>query len=167
MNNKKTSRTAAAVPATTIRGTVPVLARLGRFDRTQRHAVLATASHDRPHANLVAFALTPDRRGLLFATPRGTTKYRNLCKNSRVSLVIDNRRNSSADYLGAEAFTLFGRAREVRQKRERAGYALLLSRKHPHLAEFVSAPTTALVLVKIVRCLHIGRFQTITEWKAK
>jgi len=162
----KTSRTTGAIPATTTRGTVSVLARFKRFDRTQRHAVLATASNDRPHASLVAFALTLDRRGLLFATPRGTTKYRNMIGNNRVSMVIDNRENSSADYLGAEAFTIFGRAREVRQKQARTRYSSLLLRKHPDLAEFVSAPTTALILVKIDRCLHIERFQTITEWKA-
>jgi len=86
--------------------------------------------------------------------------------NNRVSMVIDNRENSSADYLGAEAFTIFGRAREVRQKQARTRYSSLLLRKHPDLAEFVSAPTTALILVKIDRCLHIERFQTITEWKA-
>jgi nitroimidazol reductase NimA-like FMN-containing flavoprotein (pyridoxamine 5'-phosphate oxidase superfamily) len=89
-----------------------------------------------------------------------------MIQNNRVSLVIDNRENSSADYLGAEAFTIFGRAREVRQKQARTRYSSLLSRKHPDLAEFVSAPTTALMLVKIERCLHIGRFQTVTEWKA-
>ena len=89
-----------------------------------------------------------------------------MINNNRVSLVIDNRENSSADYLGAEAFTIFGRAREVRQKQARTRYSSLLSRKHPELAEFVSASTTALMLVKIDRCHHIGRFQTITEWKA-
>ena len=89
-----------------------------------------------------------------------------MIKNNRVSMVIDNGENSSADYLGAEAFTIFGRAQEVRRKQARTNYSSLLSRKHPDLAEFASAPTTALILVKIDRCLHIERFQTITEWKA-
>ena len=162
----KTSTTSAAIPATTSRGTVSVLARLKSHSGTQRHAVLATSSSDRPHASLVAFALTPDRQGLRFATPRNTSKYRNMIKNNSVSLVIDNRENSSADHLGAEAFTIFGRAREVRQKQAWVRYSSLLSRKHPDLTEFISAPTTALMLVKIDRCLHIGRFQTITQWKA-
>jgi nitroimidazol reductase NimA-like FMN-containing flavoprotein (pyridoxamine 5'-phosphate oxidase superfamily) len=154
------------IPATISRGKVSVLARLKRFDRTQRHAVLATALNYRPHASLVAFALTPDRRGLLFATPKGTTKYRNMLKNSRVSLVVDNRENSKADYLGAEACTIFGRAREVRKKQERTALAGVLARKHPALREFIDAPTTALILVRIERCLHIGRFQTVTPWRA-
>jgi len=166
VSSEKKSRTTGAIPTKTTRGAVSVLARLGRFDRTQRHAVLAAALNDRPHASLVAFALTPDRRGLLFATPRGTTKYRNMSRNSRVSLVIDNRENSSADYVGAEAFTLFGRAREVRQKEARTALAGVLIRKHPALREFIAAPTTALILVRIERCHHVGRFQMVTQWKA-
>jgi nitroimidazol reductase NimA-like FMN-containing flavoprotein (pyridoxamine 5'-phosphate oxidase superfamily) len=154
------------IPATTSRGTVSVLARLKRFDRTQRHAVLATTLNERPHASLVAFAITPDGRGLLFATPRGTTKYRNMIENNRVSLVVDNRENDGTDYLDAEAFTIFGRAREVHKKLERTALAGVLAGKHPVLREFIDAPTTALILVRIERCLHIGRFQTVTPWKA-
>jgi nitroimidazol reductase NimA-like FMN-containing flavoprotein (pyridoxamine 5'-phosphate oxidase superfamily) len=151
------------IPTTTRKGTVSVPARIMRLDRTQRHTVLATASGNRPHASLVAFALTPDYHGLLFATPKATTKYRNMIKNSRVSLVIDNRENSKEDYLGAEAITIFGRARQVRQARTEM--AAILTRKHPALKEFFDASTTALMLVKFERCLHVGRFQTVTEWR--
>ena len=154
-----------AIPTTTSKGTVSVLARLEIFDRNQRHAVLATAWNNRPHVSLVAFALTPDRQGLLFATPKNTTKYQNIIRNSRVSLAIDNRENSTEDYLGAEAFTLFGKAREVRQKAARTTLSAILTLKHPALKEFIEAPTTALILVKLERCLHIGKFQTISEWK--
>jgi hypothetical protein len=62
-------------------------------------------------------SLAPDHRGLLFAIPTATAKYRNMIENCRASQVIDNRENSKADYLGAEAIMIFGRAREVRQKR--------------------------------------------------
>ena len=155
------------IPTMTSRGTVSVPARLKRLDRTQRHAVLATASGNRPHASLVAFALAPDCRALLFATPKATTKHRNMIRNSRVSLVIDNRENTGKDYLGAEAITIFGRAREVKQKRARAGMAAILIRKHPALREFIDASTTALMLVKIESCLHVGRFQTITAWRVQ
>lgn len=166
MKSGKIFKNINVIPATTSKGTVSVMARLKRLERTQRHAVLATASNDRPHASLVAFALTPDRQGLLFATPRKTTKYRNMIKNNRVSLVIDNRENNKNDYLSAEAFTIFGRAREVCRKQAGNRLSEVLVRKHRALKEFINAPTTALMLVKIERCLHIGRFQTITKWKA-
>jgi nitroimidazol reductase NimA-like FMN-containing flavoprotein (pyridoxamine 5'-phosphate oxidase superfamily) len=166
LKSGKTSRAQAAIPATISKGRVSVLARLKHLDRTQRHAVLATASNDRPHASLVAFALTPDGRGLLFATPRGTTKYRNMIKNKRVALVVDNRENIDQDYLGAEALSIFGMAHEVKQTQARSGMKAIMTRKHAALREFIDAPTTFLILVKIERCLHIGKFQTITEWKA-
>jgi len=153
------------VPAMPTRGSASVPAHLKRLDRTQRHAVLATASNNRPHASLVAFALTPDYHGLLFATPKTTAKYRNIVRNGCVSLVIDNRENSKEDYLGAEAITIFGKAREVQRKKMRTEMASILTRKHPALKQFVDASTTALMLVKIERCLHVGRFQTVTEWR--
>jgi heme iron utilization protein len=164
-NVTRSKNASSVIPTVTSRGTVSVPARLKRLDRTQRHAVLATASGNRPHASLVAFALMPDCRALLFATPKATTKHRNMIKNSRVSLVIDNRENSRVDYLGAEAVTIFGRAREVKQKRARTGMAAILKRKHPALREFVEASTTALMLVKIEYCLHVGKFQTVTKWR--
>jgi hypothetical protein len=113
----------------------------------------------------VAFALTPDCRALLFATPKATMNHRNMIRNSRVSLVIDSRENTNKDYLGAEAITIFGRAHEVKQKRARTGMAATLTRKHPTLREFVEASTTALMLAKIESCLHVGRFQSVSGWK--
>ena len=166
MKRSRKSRPAGAIPATTSRGSVSVPAWLKRLYRTQRHAVLATSLNDLPRASLMALALMPDGRGLLLAMPKGTTKYRNIAKNSRVSLVIDNRENSSGDYLVAEAMTIFGRVREVRKKQARTALAWVLARKHPGLREFIDALTTALILVRIERCLHIGRFQTVTSWKA-
>jgi nitroimidazol reductase NimA-like FMN-containing flavoprotein (pyridoxamine 5'-phosphate oxidase superfamily) len=88
-----------------------------------------------------------------------------MIKNNRVSLVIDTRENTKEDYLGAEAVTIFGRAREVKQKQARTGMAAILTRKHPALREFVEASTTALMLVKIEYCLHVGKFQTVTKWR--
>jgi len=37
--------------------------------------------------------------------------------------------------------------------------------KHPELEPFVAAPSTAVMLVIISRCVHVGRFQTVTVWK--
>jgi len=89
-----------------------------------------------------------------------------MIKNRRVSLVVDNRENTGKDYLGAEALSIFGIAHEVKQKQARARMTAIMTRKHAALGKFIDAPTTALMLVKIERCLHIGKFQSITEWKA-
>jgi nitroimidazol reductase NimA-like FMN-containing flavoprotein (pyridoxamine 5'-phosphate oxidase superfamily) len=154
-----------SIPAVTSRGSVSVLARLKRLDRMQRHAVLATTGRNGPHASLVAFVLTKDREGIVFATPAATTKYLNIIKDSRVSLLIDSRENSRKDYLEAEAMTVFGRAREIDDGPRWAELATLLASKHRELESFVAAPTTALMCVTIQRCVHVGRFQEMTVWR--
>jgi nitroimidazol reductase NimA-like FMN-containing flavoprotein (pyridoxamine 5'-phosphate oxidase superfamily) len=153
------------IPATTTKGSVSVPARLKRLDRTQRHAVLATTGRSGPLTSLVAFALTRDGKGIVFATPRATTKYRNMLKDSRVALLIDSRENSGKDYLQAEAITVFGRAREVGRGRRWTKLATLLEHRHLALGPFIAAPTTALMFVTITRCVHVGGFQSMTVWK--
>jgi nitroimidazol reductase NimA-like FMN-containing flavoprotein (pyridoxamine 5'-phosphate oxidase superfamily) len=165
VKRKRDSRKRAAVPVKVKQGTVSVPARLKGLDRTQRHAVLATVSGSAPHTSLVAFALTKDGKGIVFATPASTAKYRNMKRNSRVSLLIDSRENSGRDYLGAEAVTVFGTAREIPEGPRWAELAMLLVSKHPELERFVATPTTAVMLVTIARCVHVGRFQTVTAWK--
>jgi len=162
-----TSKRGSNVPATTIKGNADVLARLKRLDRTQRHAVLATTSRTGPLVSLVAFVLTKDRRGIVFATPTSTAKYRNIKKDSKVSLLIDTRKNSKRDYLRAEAMTIFGRAKEISEGPRWAELATLLVSKHKELGPFLAAPTTALILVKISRCVHGGKFQEVTEWRLR
>jgi nitroimidazol reductase NimA-like FMN-containing flavoprotein (pyridoxamine 5'-phosphate oxidase superfamily) len=153
------------IPVRTSKGNTDVLARLKRLDRTQRHAVLATTGRTGPLVSLVAFVLTNDSKGIVFATPTSTAKYRNVRKDSKVSLLIDTRENNRRDYLKAEAMTIFGRAKEIKEGARWAELATLLASKHQELESFIAAPTTALMLVTIRRCVHVGRFQKVTEWK--
>jgi uncharacterized pyridoxamine 5'-phosphate oxidase family protein len=156
-----------SVPHKTTRGDVPVLDRLSALDQTERHAVLATASAGQPHASLVAFALARVQGGLLFATPRRTLKYRNLLKNPKIALLIDSRSNTDKDYLGAEAMTIIGKARPLRRGRLRDELADTLLAKHPHLGDFIRAPSTALILVEPEKILHVSRFQEVSTWSAR
>lgn len=143
-------------------GTTSIPARLRALDRAQRHAVLATSSATGPHASLVAFVLTKDGKGIVFATSAATTKFRNMKRDARVSLLIDSRMNSSQDYQEAEAMTVFGKAQEVQKGPRRTELARVLVGKHPELASFVAAPSTALIRVAIKRCVHVRRFQEVT-----
>lgn len=154
----------SAIPFTRTLGAVDVLQRLIVLNRRERHSVLATDSGGQPYTSLVAYALTPDARGLLFATPKKTTKYRNILRNRRVSLMIDTRSNSPRGYLESEALTVIGEARVLRKGAKQQAMADLFIRKHPRLREFVRAGSTALILVSINRIMHAGRFQTVTEW---
>ena len=162
---RKTGEQRDAIPTGTRKGSVQVPARLKQLDRSQRHAVLATAAGTGPHASLVAFVLTKDGKGIVFATPTATAKYRTMKRNSRVSVLIDSRENSEKDYLGAEAVTVYGRAREIHEGPQWAELAMRFVSKHPALEPFVAAPSTAIMLVTISRCVHVGRFQTVTVWK--
>jgi len=155
-----------AIPITTGKGSVSVPDRMNYLNKTELHAVLATAFRGKPYTSIVAFALTKDMKGALFATPKDTLKYKNLIKNSHVAILIDNRKNKVHDYMGAESVTILGTAKAVRRGKRWQEYARILVRKHPALREFVKAPSTALILVEAIRCLHVSHFQVISEWRA-
>jgi nitroimidazol reductase NimA-like FMN-containing flavoprotein (pyridoxamine 5'-phosphate oxidase superfamily) len=114
----------------------------------------------------VAFALAPDGAAVLFATPRDSRKYRNLRANPRVSLLLDTRGERDRDYGSAEAITVVGRARVLRagsSSWREAGR--VLRAKHPALAAFLEAATTALVRVEIDEAVHVSGFQRVTTWR--
>jgi len=154
------------IPNKISKGSIPVLKRLAILNKTQWHAVLATASGTTPYTSLVAFALTPDEQGLLFATPKSSTKYNNILKNKKISLLIDTRSNRVKDYLGAEAITILGIAKTVKKNTSGSELAEVLAKKHPGLSEFIQSPKTALIRVEITVCLHVSKFQKVSVWKA-
>ena len=152
------------IPFNKTRGKVNVQDRLRTLNKKQRHAVLATVSEGQPYTSLVAFALTSDGNELLFATPKKTTKYRNMLNNRRVSLLIDSRANTAKGYMGSEAVTILGTARAIRNGNKRDKLATIFTKKHPELADFINASTTALILVAFDKIIHAGKFQTVTVW---
>ena len=155
------------IPSKKSSGTVSVSERLIALNGLERHAVLATESNGRPYTSLIAYAMTPDMKGLLFATPKKTSKYKNLLKNRNVSLLIDTRSQTSGDYMKTEAVTLLGAAMPVRRGRKWDELSGILMEKHPELAEFIQAATTALIFVEISYCYHISSFQTVSEWRVR
>ncbi|MDQ7788224.1 MAG: pyridoxamine 5'-phosphate oxidase family protein [Thermodesulfovibrionales bacterium] len=152
------------VPVQVIKGSASVPDRLRILNRKQRHAVLATDAQGQPYPSLVAYALTLDGKGVLFATPRSTRKYKNVIANNRVSLLIDTRSNTDRGYLQAESLTILGKAHPVRKGAKWISLAEILIKKHPGLAEFVHFPATALIYVEIMHCVHVSQFQTVSEW---
>jgi nitroimidazol reductase NimA-like FMN-containing flavoprotein (pyridoxamine 5'-phosphate oxidase superfamily) len=132
---------------------------------SQRLAVLATLMSDqlgRPYSNLIAFAATDDLKEILFATTRATRKFKNLAEDPRVSLLMDNRSNQETDFGEASAVTVLGTAEEVMGP-EREKYLQLYLQKHPYLEEFVTAPTCALIRVKVEKFIMVTQFQEVRE----
>ena len=153
-----------SIPDKVKKGTMPVLERLNVLDKGQLHAVLATDSDGQPYTSMIAYALTPDRKGIVFATPKRTRKYRNILKNNRVSILIDTRSNTKRDYMRAESLTILGNAIPVRKGKKWSELARVLTGKHPKLNEFIHSPEIKLIFVKMNQCIHVTRFQTVSEW---
>jgi heme iron utilization protein len=157
-------KTENKIPAKVTKGSVSVPDRLRILNRKQRHAVLATDAQGKPYTSLVAYALTSDGKGILFATPKSTRKYKNILANSMVSLLIDTRSNTDRAYMGAESVTILGKAHPVKKGLKRDNLTEIFIRKHPRLAEFVHSPETALIYVEMLHCVHVTQFQTVSEW---
>ena len=139
---------------------------LANLFTSQKLAVLGTHQGGQPYGSLVAFAASPDLKSLVFATTRATRKFANLRADPRVSVVLDSRSNRVADFRKAVAATALGRAREVRG-RDRKKFAGMFLAKHPHLREFVSSPTCALVRIRVEVYYLVSRFQNVFEWRVK
>lgn len=135
---------------------------LSELFSSQPLAVLATQGDGQPYTSLVAFAATEDLRHILFATTRSTRKYANLSGESRVSMLVDNRSNKDSDFHKAIAVTATGWAEEVSEE-ERDHLVSLYLRKHPHLEEFVTSPTCALLKVRVRTYYTVTRFQNVME----
>lgn len=148
-----------------IKGSVSIPERLAELNATQRSAVLATSSNNNPYTSLVAFAITPDFKGALFATPRNTLKYRNIMKSPNVALLLDNRSNTNQDIIDAEAITLIGKAKVLRKGKRQDEIIKIFLKKHPVLEAFVKAKTTALIYIEAERYIHVSKFQSVTVWE--
>lgn len=131
--------------------------------RNQPLAVLSTAAGSAPYANLVAVAFTLNFRHLFFATSRTTRKWRNLSSNPQVSLLMDNRSNQVVDFDQAAAATILGTAKELIGADREEGQKLYLA-KHPHLADFLSAPDCALFQVTIEQIYLVTHFQEVMQF---
>jgi nitroimidazol reductase NimA-like FMN-containing flavoprotein (pyridoxamine 5'-phosphate oxidase superfamily) len=134
--------------------------------RSQKLAVLATHKAGQPYASLVAFASTEDLKQLIFATTRATRKYANLIEDPRVALLIDNRSNQDSDIHAAAAVTATGEADEVPGPEKEALEHIYLA-KHPHMKDFVSSPSCALIRIKADTYYLVRKFQHVLELHIK
>lgn len=129
---------------------------------SQNLAVIATQKEGQPFTNLVAFAATDDLEHLVFATTRATRKYVNVMADPRMSMMIDNRQNQASDFHDATAVAAIGKVEEVIGT-EKAELMKLYLSKHPHLEAFATAPTCALMKLRVDRYDIVRRFQNVME----
>ncbi|HPN83979.1 MAG TPA: pyridoxamine 5'-phosphate oxidase family protein [Victivallales bacterium] len=128
----------------------------------QKFGVLATSDGRKPYQNIIAFAETADLKGVFFATPKQTSKYRNLKKNSNLSIFVDDRKNDERDIGNATGIAILGKSFEQKGIGRRKALARYL-KKHPSLKEFAESPSNSIFLAKIEKIVAVNRFQNVVE----
>jgi nitroimidazol reductase NimA-like FMN-containing flavoprotein (pyridoxamine 5'-phosphate oxidase superfamily) len=155
-------KTKEQIPVKTQKGAAAIPERMKALNVEEYFAVLATDDSHRPYTSLVAYALTPDTKKIIFATPKKTRKYTNIISSANVSLLIDNRSKRKKNLLATEAITIIGLAKPIRKGKAWDEFAKIFLMKHPDLEEFINFSTTALMAIDIAQCVHVSRFQTVS-----
>ena len=136
--------------------------RLRSLLQNQLIAVLSTSNQGEPYSCLVSYEVTQDLREIVFATMRQRLKYRNMIANPRVSLIIDNRKNTSRDLREATSATIIGTAEDMTGDL-RKNYSQILLSRHPELEDFVSHPDCAVMRVRIDKVYIVSDFEAVEQ----
>jgi nitroimidazol reductase NimA-like FMN-containing flavoprotein (pyridoxamine 5'-phosphate oxidase superfamily) len=102
--------------------------------------VLATASGNRPHCSLMAYASNAPCTEIYMVTMKDSRKYRNMCANPAVSLLIDNRQGTSTSYTDTLALNLSGRFQPIIEATQKKKILEVLSKRHPALVDLFDNP---------------------------
>lgn len=138
-----------------------VLADVRRLLRTQRFAVLATSSGAGPHASLIAFAPVDEGGSIVFLTPRHSAKFRNICRNPNVSMVIDERPGSGVEIEGACGMTVTGTVRAL-TRAESASASAAFFRRHREFRRYLKQEDVVLLRIEVNRYLHTRSLASAT-----
>ena len=130
----------------------------------QPFAVLATQGKGITVTSLITFASSFDLKYIVFATPRATGKFDLIVNEENISMLVDDRSIQQDNINKISALTIAGKARILEDEKEIEEWGSLLTKKHPNLTAFVNAPTSAVILVKVVRYHYVKRFQEVWEW---
>jgi len=136
--------------------------RLAELFDSQNLAALSTHQDGQPYASLVAFYAADDLKHIYFVTPKTTRKFANVTADNRVAIMANSSTNQASDFHQAISVTAVGTAQVVEESEKEP----LLSRylaKHPHLEEFVRAPTCALVRISVMTYFLVKNFQNVME----
>ena len=132
---------------------------LDRLLKETRLGVLATEGADGPYTSLVGVAPLDGCDRIAFATERGTTKYTNLKRNPRASIMLDTRAAQGEDLDTVTAITVVGRAGEISDElRSRARG--LLEKRLPQLTAFLAEGECAVMTLDVEWCRVVSGFQS-------
>lgn len=126
-----------------------MLDRMKDLLRSKAFCVLATVADDVPHCSLMAYVPDAPCRRLYMVTKRDTTKFRNLRRNPRVSLLVDTRDEPEEDERSTLALTVAGRVEPVEDPIELHQVRSALQERHPGLGPILESADTAVLYVRI------------------
>jgi len=112
--------------------------------------ILATQGNGYPYCTIVAFTSSDDLKALLIATPRSTSKYKNMQHNPGVSLMVDNRSVTSPDFREGIAVNCIGRAVTVLPE-EFEDCKRRHFERHKNLRVHLDMPDCVLVRIEVER----------------
>ena len=133
----------------------------------QAFAVLATYGVNGTSASLIAFAVDSALKNIVFLTPKNTTKYDHILENRNIAILIDNRSDCPESINQISALTISGTAAEMNDGDNVGKWINIFLHKHPNMLDFVNAPTTAAIIVKVEKCVYVSKFQEVFEWFPK
>jgi hypothetical protein len=81
-------------------------------------------------------------------------------------MLVDNRSNEAVDFRQSIAVTATGKVAEV-ERHEARGLVRAYLAKNPHLEEFLSSPTCALLRIRVEKYYLVQRFQNVVEIHVK
>jgi len=131
----------------------------------QPFGVLCTQGDGQPYGSVVAFAYDDELASLAFATPEDTFKYRLLDTCDRVAFVVDTRTLYPNDVMRAAATTATGRAMRLWSGLGKEWWRARLIERHPQLAAFYSAKSSAIFRIDVERFKLVTQFQEVHVWE--
>jgi nitroimidazol reductase NimA-like FMN-containing flavoprotein (pyridoxamine 5'-phosphate oxidase superfamily) len=112
--------------------------------------VMATVHENKPHCSLMSYVTDRDCTRLYMVTHRETKKYRNLCENPNVSLLIDTREGGEGtDRNSIRALTVAGKFTIIEDTAEKMRAREGLLARHPLLKVFLDDPGAEVFAVRI------------------
>jgi len=139
--------------------------RIKQLVAAQSFCVLCTQGQEQPYGSLVAYAHSEDAKKYFFCTSVNTRKFKLLSNCDRIAMVIDSRCDHQTDMKQVEAVTITGKAKLLKSGDEYREGIQLLNVRHPYLTDFLTAQSTALFRIDVVRYLHVTHFQEVSQWK--
>ncbi|MFH1137981.1 MAG: pyridoxamine 5'-phosphate oxidase family protein [Pseudomonadota bacterium] len=130
--------------------------KIAEFLKARTRGVLATCYNGRPHASFMTYIADEQGVNLFMASLKGTTKYRTLTVNPKVSFLVDNRDDclrGAAPRI--QALTAAGICEDRTSDPDKDSLFQRLAEIDPGLANLVRSPEAALLRLRVESFLFL------------